>query len=144
MATASLVTGICKSCDTLLCISTNEWLEFTPSYSTYENADLYSHPGLEQVDQNRPGSKDSELEGCTVQALVCKKCHLQIGLKCVVVAPQKEQYRYSFTFSYFVLLDCTIYLFAIFIRLCGHCIAAVKGGLTEMSIGTDLSSNWTS
>ena len=92
--TAYLVSGFCNTCEAFLTVSTNEWTEFTPSYSTYENAELYSHPGLEQLNQNRPGVKDSELEGCTVQALLCKECQEQIGVTCVTAGAEKSHYRF--------------------------------------------------
>lgn len=53
------------------------------SYSTYENASYFSHPGLEQVDQKRPGAANSELEGCVVCPLKCKQCKALVGVKCV-------------------------------------------------------------
>ena len=55
---------------------------------------MFSHPGLEQTGQKRPGSKDSELEGCTVQPLQCKKCRESVGVKCTSVPPDKEMHRY--------------------------------------------------
>ena len=105
MASADLVTGRCKTCDAVLCITPNEWTEFTPSYSTYSNKELYSHPGLEQINQNRPGLKDSDLDGCTVQALQCRQCGEQIGAKCVAVVLGKEQYLYENPMLIFLGVD---------------------------------------
>ncbi len=94
MSSADLITCCCKNCHTLLCVSTNHWTEITSSYATYDVAVLFSHPGLEQLGPTRPGSKESELEGCTVQPLNCIKCKDSIGVKCVGVVPEKEIHRY--------------------------------------------------
>lgn len=91
MATAELIACACKICDKTLCISTNEWLEVSNSYSTYGNSLAFSHPGLEQVEQKRAGSKHSELEGCFVKPLRCAGCKTGIGVKCVEAPFEKRQ-----------------------------------------------------
>ena len=93
MSSADLTTCFCKHCNTLLCVSLNNWTEVTSSYATYDVVSMFSHPGLEEKGQTRPGSRDSELEGCTVQPLHCKGCRESAGVKCTVVPPGKEIHR---------------------------------------------------
>ena len=83
MEVPEIISCNCKICSNVLCISSNDWTEVSSSYSTYVNVAYFSHPGLELVEPRRPGSRESELEGCTVQPLRCAKCKTGMGVKCV-------------------------------------------------------------
>lgn len=90
MATSEIISCNCKICSSVCCISSNEWIEVSSSYSTYVNVAYFSHPGLELVEPKRPGSKNSELEGCSVQPLRCTKCKTGMGVKCVDGSKEKK------------------------------------------------------
>jgi len=90
MATQELISLSCITCSTILCISSNSFKEVSTSYSTYENASYFSHPGLEQVEQKRPGAPNSQLEGCVVCPLRCKECKAAVGVKCVEAPNSKR------------------------------------------------------
>lgn len=90
MATSEIISCNCKICSSVCCISSNEWIEVSSSYSTYVNVAYFSHPGLELVEPKRPGSKNSELEGCSVQPLRCTKCKTGMGVKCVDGPKEKK------------------------------------------------------
>ncbi|KAL2037291.1 hypothetical protein N7G274_009980 [Stereocaulon virgatum] len=83
MATPEIINCSCNNCNSVLCISSNEWTEISSSYSTCVNLAYFSLPGLELVEPKRPGSKGSALEGCSVQLLRCTKCKTAMGIKCV-------------------------------------------------------------
>ena len=89
MTSPEVVSLICNECNSLLCISSNAWHEVSKSYSSYENASYYSHPGLEQVAEKRAGAR--ELEGCFVCELRCIQCKTSIGVKCVDGPGKKEE-----------------------------------------------------
>lgn len=90
MSTLELVNALCTACKNILFVSPNSWIEITSSYSTESSFWPSLTIGLEQIGKSRPGSKDSELEGCSVQALRCKGCHATVGIQCVHVVVGKE------------------------------------------------------
>ncbi len=83
----------CKSCNTHVFTNNNEWIEISETYSTFENAICYMGYEIEVVHQDRYGSKDSELEGCTLQPLQCKRCHDVLGSICVWAPEEKKQHK---------------------------------------------------
>ena len=89
LAIAETIECLCKECNILLCISSNDWVEVSNSYSTYERPGPFTDPGLELVEQIREGSKDSELEGCLVKPLRCYSCKTPLGVRCVEAPVEK-------------------------------------------------------
>lgn len=83
----------CESCNTHICTYSNEWVEISETYSTYENPQNYAEVGLERVKLDRAGSKDSELERCTLRPLRCKRCQTGLGLLCVRAPEEKKRYQ---------------------------------------------------
>lgn len=90
MAIAETIECLCNECNILLCISLNDWVEVSTRYSTYERPGAFTDPGLEQVEQIREGSKDSELDGCLVKPLRCYSCKTSLGMKCVEAPVEKR------------------------------------------------------
>ena len=65
-------------------------MEVSSSHSTYEYTGAFTDPGLEQVEQIREGSKNSELEGCLVKPLLCHGCKTPLGVRCVKAPVEKK------------------------------------------------------
>lgn len=84
----------CRACNRLICTYSGSWLKVSQTYSTCKNPESYSQPGLEVVNENRLGTKDSALEGCTLHPLRCKGCETVLGSICVE-APETKQYYMS-------------------------------------------------
>ena len=82
----------CKTCKTHACTYINEWVEISNTYSTFEDDSKYTEIGLERVKQYRYGSKDSELERCTLWPLRCSECHTGLGSYCFGGPYDKTQY----------------------------------------------------
>jgi len=95
MATPNLVSGECNVCETLLCISTNDWGRISEKYSTCDNTALFSFPGLEQFGQTVLGTR--ELEGCTLSSLRCRECRNIKGAVCVGTPPAKVHLLYVYS-----------------------------------------------
>ncbi|KAF6236636.1 hypothetical protein HO173_005417 [Letharia columbiana] len=90
MDIAETISCQCNECNILICISLNDWIEVSTSYSTYESPGAFTDPGLEMVEQIREGSKDSELEGCLVKPLRCHRCKTTLGVRCVEAPVEKR------------------------------------------------------
>lgn len=90
MARAETISCHCNECNILICISLNEWVEVSASYSTYEHPGAFTDPGLELVEQIREGSKNSELQGCFVKPLRCYGCKTPLGVRCVEAPVEKS------------------------------------------------------
>lgn len=90
MAGAETISCHCNECHILICISFNDWIEISNSYSTYARPGGFTDPGLEQVEHIRQGSKDSELEGCLVKPLRCHRCKTPLGVRCVEAPAEKR------------------------------------------------------
>lgn len=105
MAIAETIECLCNECNILLCISLNDWIEVSTSYSTYERPGAFTDPGLEPVEQIREGSKDSELDGCLVKPLRCYGCKTLLGMRCVEAAVEK---RANVNRSYLKLAKMTL------------------------------------
>jgi hypothetical protein len=91
--TPELFKYFCRTCHTHICTYINEWIEITKTYSTFENAISYMGFEIVVLDEERSGYKDSELEGCTLQPLSCKRCRKIVGSICVWAPEGKEQYK---------------------------------------------------
>lgn len=83
MARVERISCHCNECDILICIASNDWIEVSNSYSTYDRPGAFTEAGLEQVEQIREGSKGSQLEGCLVKPLRCSSCKTALGVRCV-------------------------------------------------------------
>ena len=78
-----LISLNCTGCSTVLCISTNSFVEVSHQYSTAEDVNLFSHPGIEAYGRRFGGLY--ELEGLKVRRLICSTCDLGVGELCVKV-----------------------------------------------------------
>lgn len=84
----------CQQCNLLICSCRNEWIKISNTYSTYENPEAYTQPGLTVSGEIRQGAMDSGLEGCSVQPLPCDVCKTTLGVKCVRAPEEKIEYKY--------------------------------------------------
>lgn len=89
MAMAEKISCHCKECSNLNCISLNDLIWVSNSYSTNKHSAGFTDPGLELVEQIREGSNDSELEGCLVKPLRCYRCKAALGLRCIEAPVEK-------------------------------------------------------
>ena len=87
-----VVSGFCV-CGNVLCTYLNAWLQISTTYFTYEYPELYTEQGLVPTHPPRSGSKDSELEGCTMLPLNCKTCNVTVGVKCIEAAAGRLKYK---------------------------------------------------
>lgn len=97
----------CQQCNLLICSYRNEWIQVSNTYSTYENPEAYTQPGLTVSGEIRHGATDSGLEGCSVQPLRCDVCKSALGVKCVRAPEGKAEYKYVLTLICHCLLVCS-------------------------------------
>lgn len=96
----------CQQCNLLICSCTNEWIQISITYSTYENLEAYTQPGLTVSGEIRHVATDSGLEGCSVQPLRCDVCKTALGVKCVRAPEGKTEYKYVLISSLHPLSIC--------------------------------------
>ena len=90
MERQDLISLNCSRCSTVLCISTNSFLEVSSLHSTAEDLDLFSHPGIAAYGRRFAGF--NELEGLKVRPLICSTCNVRVGEKCVEVGREEEEW----------------------------------------------------
>lgn len=100
-AAANLISCICNKCETVLCISTNEWVYMPPSLFAYHNAKLFSHPGIQYSERDSPGpvALDLPLGVLIATRVCCKTCKSAVGMQCVSTAVGREWLRYGYPIS---------------------------------------------
>ncbi len=100
-AAAYLISCICNKCETVLCISTNEWIYMPHGLFAYDNAKLFSHPGIQYSERDSPGPVASELPSGVLIArrVCCKTCKAVVGMHCVSTAVGREWLRYEYPIS---------------------------------------------
>lgn len=83
----------CSGCDQYLYTCANAWAQISNTYYTCARPETQDTFGLVHRGQSRAGHRESELEGCVVQPLLCEKCGLGLGLRCIETPTAKIDYK---------------------------------------------------